>query len=84
MNIEQELIAWVRAATRSTDDDLTADTSLIASGRLDSLQILELIEFAESHFHLRLLDEDMHPDNFESIGSVAQLIRQRMHTGSIG
>jgi acyl carrier protein len=78
MSVEEQVIEWVRAATGSTETDLSGDTSLIASGRLDSLQILELIEFAEERFEIRLIDEDMHPDNFESIGSVARLIGKRM------
>ena len=83
MNVEQELIKWVRTTTGSTEPDLSAETSLIASGRLDSLQILELIEFAELRFDIRLIDEDMHPDNFESIGAVAELIRKRVDVAAI-
>lgn len=78
MSVEQQLIEWVRTATRTTDSDLSGETSLIASGRLDSLQILALIEFVEEQFGIRLQDEDMHPGNFETIGSVASLVHKLM------
>lgn len=78
MNVEQELVDWINRTTGTAEVELRADTSLIASGRLHSLQILELIEFAEGRFTIRLFDEDMHPDNFESVRALAQIVRRRM------
>jgi acyl carrier protein len=78
VTVEREVIQWVSEATRVPLSELTSETSLIASGRLDSLRLLGLIEFAEARFGIRLLDEDMHPDNFESIGAVTRLIQKRI------
>lgn len=75
MNVEQSLIVWVRDAVSDGGSTINPDTSLIASGLLDSIQILLMIEFAEQQFGVRLAAEDMHPDNFETVAAVAALIR---------
>lgn len=77
MNVEQDLIDWVAAAVPNRDVAIVANTSLIASGLLDSIQILNMIEFAEDRFGVRLAPEDMHPDNFESVAAVIAMLRKK-------
>ena len=78
MTLEQEIISFVSRATNGDAAELTEDTSLVASGRLQSLQILELIEFVEARFSIQLATEDMRPDHFETVGAVARLVRLRV------
>ena len=47
------------------------DEPLIECGALDSLGILELVAYVEQEFHIQLSDEDVSPQNFRSIRSVA-------------
>ena len=53
------------------------DTPLLATGLLDSLQLMSLIEFAERRFGIRLTEEDMHPNNFETVTAVTALVTRR-------
>jgi acyl carrier protein len=47
---------------------------LIESGIIDSLGILKLLEFLESKFSIHISDEELIPENFESIESIESFI----------
>jgi acyl carrier protein len=54
--------------------EIGPDTSLISSGILDSLSLIRLINFVEDNFNLVVEDEDVVPDNFETINALGALI----------
>ena len=56
------------------------DESLIECGALDSLGILELVAFVEEEFHIQLSDEEVSPQNFRSISSVAGFLIGKMRS----
>lgn len=49
------------------------DEKLSKTG-LDSVGIIELIYTIENHFHVKISDEDVVPENFDSIRSVIRLL----------
>ncbi len=51
-----------------------AQTALVASGLMDSLELLALIEHIESAFGVKLADADLVPANFETPELVAALV----------
>lgn len=53
------------------------DQSLMSSGTLDSTGILELIMFVEEKFQVKVPDEDMLPENFDSVRAIAAYIAQK-------
>lgn len=46
--------------------------SLLESGIVDSLGILEIVAFLEKEFGITISDEELVPENFESIESLAK------------
>jgi acyl carrier protein len=61
-------------------DDASAvreDQSLMSSGTLDSTGILELIMFVEERFGLKVADEEMLPENFDSVNAIASFIARK-------
>jgi acyl carrier protein len=54
--------------------DIGPDTSLISSGVLDSLSLIRLINFVEDQFNLVVEDDDVVPDNFETINALGAMI----------
>ena len=50
---------------------------LIESGVIDSLGILKLLEFLESKFSIHISDEELIPENFESIESIESFISRK-------
>lgn len=56
---------------------MTDDLSLLRQGIVDSTGVLELITFLESQFGIRVLDEEILPDNLDSISRIAAYIEQK-------
>ncbi len=51
--------------------------SLLESGIVDSLGVLELIEFLERTFGISITEEDLLPENFDSIARMAGLVHRK-------
>ncbi|MEN1939569.1 acyl carrier protein [Luteimonas sp. MJ174] len=66
-----------------TDDSgaVADDTSLIRGGIVDSTGILELIEFLESAYDIRVSPEEMVPANFDSIDSISTFLGRKAAGG---
>jgi len=56
--------------------NLKPDDSLIARGLLDSLSILKTVTFCEEEFGVTIPDEDVLPDHFDSVRSIAKLVEK--------
>lgn len=59
-----------------TDDAsaLKDDQSLMQTGVMDSTGILELIMFLEENFGIKVKDEEMVPENLDSVDAIAQFV----------
>lgn len=53
-----------------------ADENLLESGVLDSLGIMKLLEYLERAFSIRISEEDLLPDNFQSINAITLLVQK--------
>ena len=52
--------------------------SLLESGFIDSLGILEVVEFIESNFKILLSDDEMISENFETIAAISHFIQSKI------
>jgi acyl carrier protein len=50
---------------------------LLDSGMIDSQGILEVVAFIEQEFSVIVVDEELSPENFESIDRIAAFIRNK-------
>ncbi|HKV25963.1 MAG TPA: acyl carrier protein [Candidatus Acidoferrum sp.] len=57
---------------------LNFDDNLLEGGVLDSLGILDLVAFIEREFQVVLSDEELLPENFESISHITAFIRNKV------
>lgn len=57
---------------------LTDDTSFLDSGIIDSTGMLELIMFLEERYGFKIPDEDMVPENLDSIHRIAGFLDRRL------
>ena len=55
---------------------LQEDTSFLESGIIDSTGILELINFIEEKYNIRVDEEDLVPENFDSLKNIVQYLEQ--------
>jgi acyl carrier protein len=56
---------------------ITDDVALLDEGIIDSLGVLDLINFIEEEFKISISDEDLVPENFQSIQSIVIFIEQK-------
>ena len=61
----------------ASSKDLTQDLSLLDSGIVDSLGVLDLVGFIEEQFGIEAQDEDLVPENFDSIAALTRFVGER-------
>lgn len=52
--------------------------SLIESGIIDSLAIMKLLTFIEKSFSIQIGNNDLTPENFESIESISKMVASKL------
>ncbi len=56
---------------------LGEEDSLLEAGIVDSIGILEIVAFVEQVFAIRVTDEDLVPENFSTVASIAAFALSR-------
>jgi len=57
---------------------LDADDSFLEQGLIDSTGVLELVSFLEDRFQVRVADDELVPDNLDSINRLIQFVEQKL------
>lgn len=57
--------------------ELTPETSLIASGYVDSTGMLELMSFVEGEYGIRIEEDEATPENLESLARIAAFVARK-------
>jgi len=60
------------------DGILGDDISFLEKGIIDSTGVLELVSFIEETYGISVDDEDLIPDNFDSLNKLSSFIAQKM------
>ncbi len=58
-------------------EQLTNETSFLDSGIIDSTGILELITFLEETYKIKIEDDELIPENLDSLNNVVKFIGQK-------
>ncbi|HXN95597.1 MAG TPA: acyl carrier protein [Candidatus Acidoferrales bacterium] len=58
--------------------------SFIARGIIDSTAVMELVAFLEERYHIKLQDQDLVPDNLDSIDGLARFVASRLQPNYAG
>ena len=61
----------------ASSKELNQDLSLLDSGIVDSLGILDLVGFIEDQFGVEAQDDDLVPENFDSIAALTRFVIER-------
>lgn len=61
-----------------SDVSLEGDDSLLEEGLIDSTGVLELVMFIEDRFDVTVDDEDLVPDNLDSINRLISFIESKV------
>lgn len=62
------------------DNGMADDASLLDQGVVDSTGVLELVAFLESTYGFKVADDELVPDNLDSIKSLLQFVERKLQT----
>ena len=63
---------------RDDGDAITHDQSLLDAGIIDSTGVLELVCFLETTFGIEVQDDEMLPENLDSIRAIANYVGRKL------
>lgn len=78
--IEHEIREFLRENFPLSADGVTLqrDDSLIEVGVIDSTGVLELIGFIEERYEVEIRDEEVLPENLDSIGNIIRFVGEKL------
>ncbi|MEI8354773.1 MAG: acyl carrier protein [Deltaproteobacteria bacterium] len=62
------------------DNGLDDSASFLESGMIDSTGILEVIGFLEENFSIKVKDDELIPENLDSIGNILGFLDRKLAT----
>jgi len=77
MRIERELREFIAKELARDVGEVKDDESLLEAGVIDSLGVLSLVSFIERRYRIAVTEDEMMPENFDSIGAIAGFIARR-------
>lgn len=79
MSTNNEIKTFILQNYLFTDDQsvLSEDDSLIQKGIVDSTGMLELVNHLEDTYGFKVADEEMVPDNLDSVANIVRFIERK-------
>lgn len=78
-SIEQQLKDYIAEKILFTSRFPYQDeTSFLESGIIDSLKLLDILLHIEKVYHISVADDELVPDNFDSVSKIADFIRHKL------
>jgi len=59
------------------DEGLTDETSFLEEGIIDSTGVLELVTYIEEEFNIKIEDDELIPENLDSIDNVTAFLQRK-------
>lgn len=80
MDIKAQVRQYIAKNLLFSDNGFTYadDASFLEEGIVDSLGVMELVLFIEEKFGVKVKDEELTPDNFDSVNKLAGYIQGRL------
>jgi acyl carrier protein len=75
-----EKVLLIEIATDPNKKVLDPDEDLLDQGIIDSLGIMKLITFIEETFGIEVADEDVVPENFQTLSIIVKFVEKKMHS----
>jgi acyl carrier protein len=76
--IEAEIRAFLSRNFALYEDKVGREESFVQSGIIDSMGILELVEFVEGNFDLRIPEEEVLPENLDSLANITRYLEGKL------
>jgi acyl carrier protein len=77
--VERELHGFIAGELVAADGapPIGPDDDLIKRGVVDSLGVMQLVEFCESHYGIAVTDADLIPANFQTVRRLADYVERK-------
>lgn len=84
MNIEVQIREYLSQFLLFSDDafEYDDDDSFLESGIVDSMAVMELAMFVEETFNITVDDQEITPENFDSVNKLANYVRAKLNGAS--
>jgi acyl carrier protein len=80
MQIEQEIRRFIEENfILEGEDHLGDEDSLLEKGIIDSTGVLELVAFLEETYQLKIEDEELIPENLDSVKNISEFIQNKLN-----
>jgi len=78
-NIEQPIRDFIATRLLYSNEgfNYADDASLLREGIIDSLGVVELVEFLQTQFQLKVDQQEVRPDNFDSVAKMGAFVRRK-------
>jgi acyl carrier protein len=83
VNVHRAIRDFIQNELQRPLDDVTDDDSLLEAGVLDSVAVLQVVTFVEQRFGIAVSEDEMMPDNFESISAIAAFVQRRQSAARV-
>jgi len=85
MSIENEIRKFIEENfILEREDNLGDEDSLLEKGIIDSTGVLELVAFLEETYKFKIEDEELVPENLDSIKNISQFIQNKLNLSREG
>jgi acyl carrier protein len=68
---------------RARQKGINANTSLLEFGVIDSLGMLDLVAFLEAEFGISIAEEELTPENFQTVSRIGIYVRAKQSAGKM-
>jgi acyl carrier protein len=79
MELEEHIRKYVTENLLYVDEDFKYDndTSFINEGLIESMGVMELVTYVQSEFDITVEQQEVTPDNFDSVNNLVAFIRRK-------
>lgn len=77
MNVKSDVEAFIRENFFYEGDTLDPAASFLENGIIDSTGVLELVAFLEETYGIKVDDEDLTPENLDSLARIEGFVERK-------
>ncbi len=77
-DVQEAILSHIRGVAAGSDVVVTAETGLLETGLLDSINLVGLLQFLEERFSVSVPDSDIGAELFTSPASLAAYVERRL------
>lgn len=78
-SFHSEIRSFLATTLNRDPSGITDADSLLEAGVIDSLGVMELVGYLEQRYGVQVSEDDMMPENFDSVDAIAAFVNRRLN-----